>query len=467
MDAPNHLARAVIVSDLLFQGGARFGHAFAFDPMPVSYVLHDIIAVGFASAFPPGLAGTLLMAIAFLSVPLAFRWFLRCWGVSKPLTQLGFLLAIFVSTHWFLLAGFTAFQVSIGAVLIGLGLMHRLLSRSFRASQYPLFILVAVVSYGLHLSSLIMLSAGALVLPTVRLYAREVSIGSVAKVLLPLIALGGYYALLGGGEIEGTVHLGAPLLKLFRLAAPFVRFDLAVDVIIFGLLGGILVSLLWYGRGSLRAASTLLALAVVYLALYFALPIASGRVYDVDVRALPYAYLMLTAAVLVATQRAGRSPPRIIWITATLLLAVNLAVMAHQLIPADRHLSEYRDGLMMVPKGARILPVMAWSEHGRLNPYSHAHAWATIDQGALSPYLFSGTYGDAMTYFTTSFAPYRPGLHWYTRDEGVPNWSRIGESYDYVVVAGPIDVGRIPLAGQWIHRSEAFSLLRLDPAFRN
>src|SRR5690606_41704323 len=50
------------------------------------------------------------------------------------------------------------------------------------------------------------------------------------------------------------------------------------------------------GRGSLRAASTLLALAVVYLALYFALPIASGRVYDVDVRALPYAYLMLTAA---------------------------------------------------------------------------------------------------------------------------------------------------------------------------
>src|SRR5690606_40043887 len=91
------------------------------------------------------------------------------------------------------------------------------------------------------------------------------------------------------------------------------------------------------GRGSLRAASTLLALAVVYLALYFALPIASGRVYDVDVRALPYAYLMLTAAVLVATQRAGRSPPRIIWITATLLLAVNLAVMAHQLILADRH----------------------------------------------------------------------------------------------------------------------------------
>src|SRR5579871_3287334 len=42
-DFPNHLARATIMSDLLFDHGARFGAVYTLALQPVPYVLHDLL----------------------------------------------------------------------------------------------------------------------------------------------------------------------------------------------------------------------------------------------------------------------------------------------------------------------------------------------------------------------------------------------------------------------------------------
>src|SRR5690349_6144034 len=42
-DLPNHLARAVVLSDLIFHDGARFGHVFEFHPMLIPYSAGDAV----------------------------------------------------------------------------------------------------------------------------------------------------------------------------------------------------------------------------------------------------------------------------------------------------------------------------------------------------------------------------------------------------------------------------------------
>src|SRR4051812_9311372 len=42
-DFPNHLARASVIADALFDGGARFGSSFGVQLLPIPYLLHDLV----------------------------------------------------------------------------------------------------------------------------------------------------------------------------------------------------------------------------------------------------------------------------------------------------------------------------------------------------------------------------------------------------------------------------------------
>ena len=61
-DVPNHVARAVVIGDLLFDGGRRFGAHFTFDWQLVPYILGDLLLLPFARWLPPDVAGRVLVS---------------------------------------------------------------------------------------------------------------------------------------------------------------------------------------------------------------------------------------------------------------------------------------------------------------------------------------------------------------------------------------------------------------------
>src|SRR5579872_6095729 len=52
-DLPNHIARGVVMADLLFQHGVRFGTQFSLHLQPIPYVLHDLLLAGLIQILGP------------------------------------------------------------------------------------------------------------------------------------------------------------------------------------------------------------------------------------------------------------------------------------------------------------------------------------------------------------------------------------------------------------------------------
>src|SRR6185312_389797 len=85
-DFPNHLARAVVMSDLLFDHGRQFGQAFTYHFLFVPYVLADWLLAGMVRVL--GLTGAtpLFPVLVFLSLPAALYIYLRAQQASAAAT---------------------------------------------------------------------------------------------------------------------------------------------------------------------------------------------------------------------------------------------------------------------------------------------------------------------------------------------------------------------------------------------
>src|SRR5262249_32139081 len=191
------------------------------------------------------------------------------------------------------------------------------------------------------------------------------------------------------------------------------------------------------GRSDGRFVSAVL-LTLTYLALYVAMPFASGRFSHLDVRAVPLAATFALVAALAAAEGAVRRRRGGVW-AALVVGSGTLALVERHLVRHNRALRAYRVMAARIPRDARVLPIATRPLDGFTNPFLHAGAFATLDAGAFMPYLSNGGVTPYFRYRTPPDRRLSP--FWYQMSENPDGGTRadIASNFQYLLVMNPFD----------------------------
>jgi hypothetical protein len=460
-DAPNHLARAVIASDILFHGGRRFGELFSFQLALAPYALGDVALASLVAVLGPYGAERLWVVVVMASLPAATVLYLKTLRYPPYAVAVGAIVALYLSTDWFFVAGFQAFRLGVALTLVALAGWQRFLEAG-AARWYLLYAAGLAAGYLTHLSVLVFCGAGVCVTGALAVARGRAAVSRVVAGGLPLAALLGWSLASGGGVPAGASQWDPPLLKIKRTFQPFHRYGYLPEGALCALLAAAHAFLLggWRVRWRRERAVTAASLAATFLALYAVMPMSHGYVCWIDCRALPFVPLfVLFAALAVAGER-----PRHAWAVAALACALatgNLLLLREHLGRHDEVMRKYRAIAAQVPPGAMVLPVATRPEDHATNPYLHAGSFATIEAAARTPYLFAG---GVTPYFTwRSERPSAPSEFWYQERRSVSfQLVAAGLEYDFLLVMKPYDPARGPwVATEVVAENDAAALLRI------
>jgi hypothetical protein len=480
-DYPNHLARGVVMSDLMFQGGARFGAVFHYHFAAVAYILGDIVLASAVDLFGPQGATTLWIALTVLSLPLALMFYLRGTALPAQSRVLLVVLSLYLSTDGFLYMGFMTFRLAVALTLLGISLAQ-LFRRRSSSRVFAGYCGIVVLGYLVHLSSLLFLVTAVAASGAVRLATRETKLRTEAALFIPIVAVAAWHlvvAVHSGTASDlalSAFNWGTWSGKLHGLRWDFLRyydtpFDGRLDNI---LILGLIFCVLWPVRGQLHRRNImrpvvleLFAIAAAFLAMYVVLPSSYGDASYLDLRPLAMVPLFLMLACLqlraddAPTHGTGMGTAAAL-ACAVLLTVGNLAYLTGHMARDGRWMAQYRAIVAAIPRGASVLPLYPGTN--ALRPYMHAGAFAVIDRGAVIPYLFSGNRGNPQTYFRYNALPYAPPETWYyTGPPAVSvNWNAISCSYDYLLAMKPFDLRRLPIAVRLIRENEGAMLLAVS-----
>jgi hypothetical protein len=507
-DFPNHLARAAIIADALFDGGARFGGAFSVHLMPIPYVLHDVVFASLIQAFGATAGAAVFLTLVLLSLPAALWLYMHVMKVELRTRVVVLLLSLMLATDWFFLMAFMAFRLAVALVIVGLAAAE-LLRREWSGARYAAYIGVLVAGYLTHLSAPVFLLPVMTVVAGVRLVMKRSTFAREAQLVLPVCLLLAMHV--GLSRYMGEV--GSPAAYLYEWGSlpgklqnwwyEFGRFGGRSSQLLTGLLA---ISVLLAIRHSIRRSTVTAPLvvehflvALVFLGVYILLPQTYSDSAYVDVRALVMItlFLLLTALSLVeaAHSRGFESlPVRVLALTVS---ALNLGVIAWKMAPVDAWLGHYRQIVAAVPEGARVLPIYTGLKVGAFSPFLHAGSFAVLDRAATIPYLFAGDKGDPMKYFTYRASRYQPPENWYVQQlkwrDAVPatytvlgrdytwrfqysevdrvweplklvpiEWGPVACDYEWLLVARPYQGELIGVPATLVKQNDAAALLRVD-----
>jgi hypothetical protein len=476
-DFPNHLARAVAMADLTFQGGARFGELFQYHFAAVPYVLGDLVLAGAVELFGVRGATALWIAVVILSLPVALLFYLRGSKVTAQEQILILILSLYLSTDGFLFMGFLTFRLAVALTLVCFALVQRLRQR-WSTALFAVYGTVVVLGYLTHLATIVFLAAALGVSAALRLWLRSTNFRKEVWLLIPVAAVVAWHIGVAGHYHaatdlpQGAFNWGTWSGKIWRLHWEFMRyygttFDRRVDEL---LVLGCVVCVLWPVRRQLRRAALMkpavlemLLLAAAFLSMYIVLPSAYGDASYLDLRplALVPVFLML-ACLYLPDERSPMYQARALGAVAiaVLLAAGNLAYLTVHIVKDNAWVIRYRTVVAAVPRGAHVLPLYPGTDE--LRPFMHAASFVVIDRGADIPYLFSGNRGNPQTYFRYVHLPYAPPESWYY--EPAPpatdvNWGAVACSYDFLLVMKPFELRRIGITTTTVAENESAVLL--------
>jgi hypothetical protein len=402
-----------------------------------------------------------------LSLPIATWFVLRTRRVSRLTALAGALLAFYVATDWFFTMGFLNYKLATSLALFAYGWFLRA-RETTRVRPFICYTILVVVAYAMHLSALIFIIAIVGMSVGMEFLRREISFARAVKFLsVPCVLLAAHFALRQPDPAVYTTMWGGWESKILRLGSSVVRFDRKWELGLFVVfLAAALLPLAIARPRYSPARLHLLILAATFVGLFFLMPRASGGVADVDNRALPYALLFLIFAGATAAT-ASQALSRAQFVIAAAVACLNLAFLASQMLPQDQAMSRYRMIARAIPGGARVLPVNTRNAIGRYQPFIHAGCYATGESGAVTPYLFTGNWTPAQSYFLYRNRPYAPSGYWYVgsndADEASSqvNWARVQREYDYLLVTLPWDQARVPVNYRVVASNEVVALLSL------
>jgi hypothetical protein len=473
-DYPNHVARALVMSDLLFHGGVRFGATFQYNFLAVPYILNDLLLASAMELLGVKIAACTWSLLVFLSLPCAMLFYMHVAKIRREDQIFAFLLSLYLATNTFYLRGFLAFSLAV-AVIVVVSALVRLLRERPSPALFAVYCTVLGLGYLIHLTTLIFAAAAIAVSSTLRVWRRTANVRTEVLIFLPIIALLIWHFAVPhpvpGLVVSIGYYSGTVIGKIQNLDWNFIRFNPHTDRWMLWLC---IACILWQAR-HLRTRGAfatphvieMFALMATFLGLYIVLPLNLATASWVDVRALPMIAIFVIMAAL-APLDAGRLPKGTLGtalglLAAALLAAVNLVYINTHLYQLDAGLSEYRAVAAAVPSGAWVFPVYTNTRDRRVKSTLHAAAFTVIDRGAPNPYLFSSDLGDPMVYFRYRQKPYAPDEMWYLEPatQGV-NWQAIARSYDFLLVMKPFDPMRIQIPTTPIFENAAAALLAID-----
>ncbi len=472
-DLPDHITRAHIIADLMFNHGRQFGDHFFLQPAFSPYIGTDLLLATLDRVFGTAWAARLCIATTILLLPLGTWFVIRKQGGGRLAASTAGVLALYVATDSMFIMGFTSFLLSAGCALFAYGWFCDALRTHSRRS-YALFVLLLLLSYAMHLSALIFIIALTGVSALLRVLSRRLSVRAAAALLLPpLSLLLLQVAFSPGANMHGKYWWGTWVSKLSWLAFQACRFQLSTDLPIlaaFAAAAAFPIAASWPRRWGAAGAEQLLITAALAL-LYLITPYEIGIATYLDMRALHYASLFLICAgVLCAELRPTVQTAQLA--AASALAVVNLLCLAAWMLPQDAALQSYRLLAREIPHDAQVLPIDTRMprprSHSYYDPLRHAGAYITLESHALTPYLFAGDREPHLAYFRYRERPYAPEETWYVVPAYMKgahvDWQRVQQQYRYLLVTVPWDARKIPVPYTEIARNEVAALLELrDP----
>ena len=464
-DYPNHLARAVVIGDLVFHDGSQFGRDFAYHFLAVPYILGDLVLVASIELFGVKYGAALSSALTLLSLSFAVLFYMRAAKVPRDGQILVFMLSMYLATNWFFMMGFFAFSLAIAATIVCLGLVELFRQRS-STGLFVTLIVVLVLAYLIHVTAILFLAAAVGISAVMRLWFRTTSLKTEALIFLPIAALLAWNAGIASrnhrpGDLTPAMYDWGTVFEKFQgLAYPFRRFSLIAD-------GFLLLALAVRHSASRQALARprvleMFALTAGFLGIYVVLPLGYVDAWFVDIRALPFAifFFIMGCMLLPDDACAPRRLDRVALPLAALLVVANLVYLTLHLRNDSAWLSQYRAVVAAVPRGSHVLPIFAHTGEGKLRPALHAGSFIVVDRGGVIPYLFSGDRGNPMKYFRYLHRPYAPYEEWYL--EPVParvDWVSVACDYDFLLAMKPFDARRIGVSTKTVFENGTAALL--------
>ena len=474
-DYPNHLARALVMDDLIFHHGAQFGATYQYHFLFTPYVLGDLMLAALTALVGISAAGGVWAILTFLSLPMSLLAYLRARETSPDVTVLMLFISLYLSTDTFFIMGFTEFRLSVAVVFVALALME-ILRKRWSWACYAGFVAVVIASYLTHLAATVFIGAAVGASAVWRL--RLVRITQDILLIAPVVAMIAWHELVAvhyrlPADLLNQVFIwGTPETKFRNLDWAFLRFNIYQELIVLVLLVAVLGFALrdrLFRDGLERRGPQVFepwAYAVVFLFLYVALPFAQSEASYIDVRTLALVPVFLILGLLNLPRRATSTGTTVLFL-AMALAAANLALLAFHFRKSSLWLAQYRAIVAKIPERSEVLPIFTGIRLRYLYIDLHAASFAVIDRHAQIPYLFSGDVGSPMKYFRYAHLPYAPVEFWYVeaRDPGV-DWQRVRTTYQYALIMKPFDSARIPLQGRVVAQNDTAELLALDTAKR-
>ena len=474
-DFPNHLARAVVMADLIFRHGTTFGEAFNYRFLAVPYVLGDLLLTVAVQLLGVKGAAALWSTFILLSLPAALLFYLRTARVPAKILPLTLILSLYLATDWFFVVGFLEFRLGIAATLVVLA-VAQLLRRRWSLPLYVLFCALVVLGYLIHLTVIIFAAAALGVSALLKLWRGTTTLRQETALLAPLgVAFACQFGVANhyrnpGDLVAEQYYWGTPYTKILGLGAEFIRYHEIWDILMSAMLA---VCVLWPIRRNLNRSRLtepgvveMLTVAGAFLALYIVLPIAYADAFFVDIRALPLVTLFLMAAcfsMLDPIPTARLAGAAIVLPLAALLAIANLAYLSKHMLDGSSWITSYRAVVAAIPRGARVLPVYTQHKEGKVKPLAHIASYVVMDRGGVIPYLFSGDNGSPMRYFRYVDRPYSPDEDWYNISTSPPpvDWKAVACQYDFLLVMKPFLSDRIRVASTTVAENRTAALLAI------
>jgi hypothetical protein len=475
-DSPNHLARAVVMSDLLFRHGADFGQSYRFHFLLTPYVAGDMLMTPLVYLIGAQAAGVIWTILTFLSLPAAVYVYLRAMRASNEVTLLMLFISLYLSTDTFFAMGFFEFKLSIALTLVALALVE-LLRQQWSGVRFGIFAALIVLTYLTHLAAIAFIAAALGVSALWRIMLGKSRIDREIYLFIPIICVLVWHFLeaityrQSGDVVAQETLWGSISDKVARLPWDLVRYHRMRDLEVAGTLLAFLVLYtagrrLW-GKGlvSLQVLEPL-GYAVLFMGLYIVLPYEQPEASYIDVRALALAPFFLVLGLL------NLPPSTAPWTSRTNTLAiglaafvacVNLGYLALYFHKQSAWLPQYRAIVARIPANSTVLPIYTEKKIGNVLMHLHAASFAVIDRHALIPYLFSGDNGNPMKYFRYVNRPAAPDELWYrSRWDSTVDWPQVARQYQYLLISKPFDADRIPISTRTVAENDTAALLAVE-----
>lgn len=425
----------------------HFADWYRADWGPFPYLGMDLILVSLQRVMAVEIAGKVFLSLCLLAVPLSVWWLVRTANPGQDWLALWGLLFAY---GLFFLSGFANYQLGMAVCFITITLWLRYLSQP-APGRWLLVLLAATALYFIHLIAFVF--SGFVIF--VYTLAEKRSFRHLSLSAVPFLP--GVLIYRASGIGHQNAFSGELYFRDFRweklfdgLAAYRHGYSPALEsVLLWVTLAAILVAFVRNPGFRLRRSWAIVFLAAI--ALYCVLPDEVGETWDIDIRIIPVAFVVLLLVAAVGRRQ------RVLGAIALLLFAARLADVGRGFSAKQPELARLAAAIHTIPRDASVLPLIDDNIKDPLQgPWVHFWAYAIVERGARGPYLFDQPGQTTLRIITRSYVPERPlASH-------NPDFDLVRRDYDFVWLYGfPQYQPALAARGEAVYSIGALTLYRM------